>query len=134
MSLINFGQYIAIKREQLKLNMVEAAKRINCSGNILSAWESNKSLPSDTSLLKISKAYGLPIDELQEFMPNDVPGKKRLTPIADLLTALKKAIAQVEIEMTAKSTFEMNVKNKAINNLMQAQTLLNEITIIDEAF
>lgn len=134
MSIINFGQFIAIKREQLKLIQSEAARRIGTGPTSLARWESGY-IPSKSSLIKLAKAYGMQLSELEAFIPleKDSKPKQRIN-IKIILTDIKALMTVIEEEMEAQSKFERNIKNLAINNLLKAEELLKEIVIVDEAF
>jgi transcriptional regulator with XRE-family HTH domain len=134
MSVINFGQFIAIKREQLKFLQNEAARRVGVSPVTLAKWETGF-IPSQKGLAKIAKAYSIQLEELEAFVPNKQSEKlkPRLT-IKMLLTDISAIMCLIEDQMEAQSHFERNIKNLAINNLTKAEEILREIIIVDEAF
>jgi len=134
MSVINFGQFIAIKREQMKYLQGEAAKKIGISPTTLSKWETGF-IPSQKGLLKLSKAYNVDMNELEAFLPQRTKStpKPRLN-IKMLLTDIVALMVIIEEQMEAQSKFERNIKNLAINNLSKTEELLREIVIVDEAF
>lgn len=136
MTLLTFGQYITMKREQQRLTQTEAATRMKVSIAALSKWEKDVNLPSKTSADRLIKLYNLSSDELEPYQLEDKVVKKldKPFPIAKLLERTHKAMNLIEENMQGLSVFEKNIKNKAASNLQECIHLLEQILIVDEAF
>lgn len=133
MALISFGQYIKIKREALNFTLEEAGTRMGASPSSIYHWETDRAKPSQKSLAKLKKLYGMTDLELIEYGMEASAEYKSGISIASILTSMKALQNHLEVFMTGGSQFEMNIKDRAIARLDQAMEVLSHISIIDEA-
>jgi transcriptional regulator with XRE-family HTH domain len=136
MTLVSFGQYLAIKREKLGLTREESARKMGVSMAAYGKWELGANLPSFKCLEKIKAFYNLTDEELEPFIneTKKLESKPKHMPIYHLMQKAKHTVAFLEEHMTGDSTFERNIKNKAIDIMMEALEQLSTVRIIDEAF
>lgn len=135
MSLLTFSQYLLCKRESMKLTQPEVAKIIKVSPNIVSIWEQGKSRPSEVNRNKLYKLYNFTQEEIDYYDPK--PEQKQKIPrlrIVQILADAKTMMNLIEENMLGESTFEQNVKSRAIDRLTTVAELLSDIQIVDEAF
>ena len=61
---LKFGEKIYMMRKQLKIRQAVMCDRMGVSVTSLERWESCEVLPSTQALMKVSKFFGVPIEEL----------------------------------------------------------------------
>lgn len=130
--LIKTGQFLQIKREKLKWNKSEAARRLGLSMITLASYE-NGSMPSPKACEKLIKTYS--ITEEEAFMYGLNRKTKRESPksnVSGLMKETEKLIKEIGLTLDSIDGFEKAIKQKAIAKLLQVKELLSEITIIDE--
>jgi len=137
MSLLTFGQFIETKRLKLGFNLAEASRRTGIMAQSIGKYEEGKTIPRPKALQILAKGYGIPLTELQEFIPMDGvinTIKERKTPVATLIKNILQLSEKIDECMNGESYFEKNIKRKGLDNLDKVIELLQDITIIDEAF
>lgn len=137
MSLLTFGQYLETKRLQLGFNKEEGARRCGLTAQSLGKYEKGLTMPRPSALMKLAKGYGVPLNELQEYVPMDGvinTIKERKTPITSLIKNVSQLTEKIDECMNGESYFEKNIKRKGLETLDKVIELLQSITILDEAF
>lgn len=67
---LSFGRRIAVHRTALGLTQTAVAHRIYCDRSTISRYERERLKPSDDNLLRLSKLFNIPVEELD---PNGRP-------------------------------------------------------------
>lgn len=137
MSLLTLGQYLETKRLKLGFNIAEASRRTGIISQSIGKYESGKITPRPKALQMLATGYGIPLAELQEFVPMDGVVntiKERKTPVSTLIKNISQLCEKIEECMNGESYFEKNIKRKGLDTLDKVIELLQEIVIIDEAF
>ena len=61
---LRFGEKVYMMRKQLRLSRAEFCERVHVATSSLETWEKELTLPSVLTLMKVSKFFGVPIDEM----------------------------------------------------------------------
>lgn len=136
MSLLSFGQYIAVLREKQKLSRKELSVRIKVSSYTVPSWEKGISFPRPAALQKLAIALATTTEDLEQYLPTEhvsISVQKR-HPIQKLSKEISKITSEIQFIMSGTSSFEKNIKAKALHVLENVQQLLESIAIVDEAF
>jgi transcriptional regulator with XRE-family HTH domain len=63
---LTFGQQLRCVRQLMNCTQTETAKRLGISKQLLSAYETDKQLPSITKVVELAKLFEYPVDFLLE--------------------------------------------------------------------
>ncbi len=72
-----FGHYMVALREQVSIELEEAAALLGVQVEKLSQWERGQGLPSMTFVEKISEVYKVPVAEFSEILKLEIKFKKK---------------------------------------------------------
>ena len=59
-----YGKHLKELREAKKLSQDQAAQELNVSRQAISKWENDKTFPDIDNLIRLSRLYGVTLDEL----------------------------------------------------------------------
>ncbi|MDY5041732.1 MAG: AAA family ATPase [Eubacteriales bacterium] len=80
MKNIEFGDYIYTLRTNANLSQSELGKMVNVSNKAISKWENGNAYPTSKTLSKLSKIFGVSIDEM--FKAIESKSERQITKIA----------------------------------------------------
>lgn len=130
---IDFRQLCIIKREKMKLNIAEAAKKMGYLG--LNTFESGKSIPRPTNYKKLVKFYQITEEEISACKPTSTisltsPRKKKnsIQNVLNELTLLTKKVSSYHPSGKLGKT----IAEEGKKSLDEAYNLLKEIQILDD--
>lgn len=95
---MSFGENLANLRKQKGWSQDDLANNLNLSRQAISKWENNQSKPDVDNVQKISKAFGIKIDDL---LDNDIPKEKAVTLEVKKAEKKEKAIVIVKLIIIA---------------------------------
>ena len=122
---MTFGKILKSKRLQKKLTQEELSEKLLISRPTISSWESDKTLPDISNLLKMSVLFGCTLDELlkeeikmtnkvfKTMTYGDIPLKVRINE-GKIIAKGVEVMANVNTE-TGEVTFF--IEQKELNNL-----------------
>ena len=95
---MSFGENLINLRRQKGWSQDDLANNLNISRQAISKWENNQSKPDVDNVQKISKAFGIKIDDL---LDNDIPKEKAVTLEVKKAEKKEKAIVIVKLIIIA---------------------------------
>ncbi len=110
------SRYLQLLRKKHNYTQDELAKRLDVSRQAVSKWETGSSIPDLEVLLKISKLYGITINDILE--PN-IPAEK-ITDFEQLLKVPENELREIleQYDMTSLVIASMGASPE-INNLLE---------------
>ena len=110
------SKYLQLLRKKHNFTQDELAKRLDISRQAVSKWETGTAIPDLEVLLKISKLYGITINDILE--PN-IPTKK-ITDFEQLSEVPENELREIleQYDMTSLVTASMGASPE-INNLLE---------------
>ena len=110
------SKYLQLLRKKHNYTQDELAKRLDISRQAVSKWETGSAIPDLEVLLKISKLYGITINDILE--PN-IPTKK-ITDFEQLSEVPENELREIleQYDMTSLVTASMGASPE-INNLLE---------------
>ena len=110
------SKYLQLLRKKHNFTQDELAKRLDISRQAVSKWETGAAIPDLEVLLKISKLYGITINDILE--PN-IPTKK-ITDFEKLSEVPENELREIleQYDMTSLVTASMGASPE-INNLLE---------------
>ena len=110
------SKYLQLLRKKYNYTQDELAKRLDISRQAVSKWETGTAIPDLEVLLKISKLYGITINDILE--PN-IPTKK-ITDFEQLSEVPQNELREIleQYDMTSLVTASMGASPE-INNLLE---------------
>ena len=110
------SKYLQLLRKKHNFTQDELAKRLDISRQAVSKWETGAAIPDLEVLLKISKLYGITINDILE--PN-IPTKK-ITDFEQLSEVPENELREIleQYDMTSLVTASMGASPE-INNLLE---------------
>ncbi|MEY8425906.1 helix-turn-helix domain-containing protein [Lachnospiraceae bacterium 38-14] len=110
------SKYLQLLRKKHNYTQDELAKRLDISRQAVSKWETGAAIPDLEVLLKISKLYGITINDILE--PN-IPTKK-ITDFEQLSEVPENELREIleQYDMTSLVTASMGASPE-INNLLE---------------
>ena len=110
------SKYLQLLRKKHNYTQDELAKRLDISRQAVSKWETGTAIPDLEVLLKISKLYGITINDILE--PN-IPTKK-ITDFEQLSEVPENELREIleQYDMTSLVTASMGASPE-INNLLE---------------
>ena len=110
------SKYLQLLRKKHNYTQDELAKRLDISRQAVSKWETGAAIPDLEVLLKISKLYGITINDILE--PN-IPTKK-ITDFEQLSEVPQNELREIleQYDMTSLVTASMGASPE-INNLLE---------------